>query len=190
MIRKINGLYFLIMLTYSIVDKIYGTSYMDILYSSGLGIGLISIVLSAEDFMTMIFEYPSGIIADKMGRKRTTAIGMFILAVGYLLFIISKNFWFFVLAAFFKSLGVSLFSGSPQSWYYEELKKIDELKVREKSIPLLRSLINIVCIIVLGMCTLLFSVSNLFPMSIAIVLLIGVSLLIYIRGTELWKCKC
>ncbi len=184
MIRKINGLYFLIMLTYSIVDKIYGTSYMDILYNSGLGIGLISIVLSAEDFMTMIFEYPSGIIADKMGRKRTTAIGMFILAVGYLLFIISKNFWFFVLAAFFKSLGVSLFSGSPQSWYYEELKKIDELKVREKSIPLLRSLINIVCIIVLGMCTLLFSVSNLFPMSIAIVLLIGVSLLIYIRGTD------
>ena len=64
MIRKINGLYFLIMLTYSIVDKIYGTSYMDILYNSGLGIGLISIVLSAEDFMTMIFEYPSGIIAD------------------------------------------------------------------------------------------------------------------------------
>lgn len=184
MTKKINTIYFIIMLTYGVVDKIYGTSYMDILYRSGLGIGLISIILSAEDFMVMIFEYPSGLIADRVGRKKTTAIGMFILMFGYLVFILSKNFWFFILAAVLKALGNALFSGSPQSWYYEELKAANQLDVRKKAIPILRSAMNAVCIVVLGACTLAFSASQLLPMELAIVLLLIVSLIIFFKGKD------
>ncbi|WP_305152941.1 MFS transporter [uncultured Dubosiella sp.] len=183
-IKKINAIYFLILLAYGAVDKIYGSSFMEILYSSGIGVGLISVLLSIEDFLLLVFEFPSGMIADRIGRKKASAIGLFVLMLGYIAFIVSKNFLVFVVAAILKSAGNALFSGSPQSWYYEELKEKDALKERETIIPVLRGVMNAVCIGVLLLCTMFFAASRTLPMLLAIAILGVVSVVTLVVGKD------
>lgn len=183
-LKKINFLYFFMIVSYNVVDKIYGSSFMNIFYTSGLSIGLISIALSIEDFLLVLFEYPSGFIADKIGRKTCTSLGFFLLIIGFFIFIISKNFLFFIIAAFFKALGNAMFSGSPQSWYYEELKKKNELKKREKYIPILRSLLQGISVVTLLFCTPLFTLSSQLPIYIAIIVLLIASFIILFVGKD------
>ncbi|MDB4335010.1 MFS transporter [bacterium] len=70
----------------------------------------------------VIFEIPSGYIADVIGRRKTLLIGAILGTVGFALYAISKNYWFFLAAEITLGIGQSFISGADSAMMYDSLK--------------------------------------------------------------------
>jgi MFS family permease len=76
----------------------------------------------------VLFEFPSGIMADYLKRKYALALGSLLSGIAAMLFFntgymeFSEPFWWFLLAAFFEGVGNSFQSGSDQAMLYDYLK--------------------------------------------------------------------
>ena len=68
-----------------------------------------------------IFEVPSGILADKYGRKRMLSLNSFLSAIEMLLLLFAHDFWQFALAVFLAGVGKALSSGSENALLYDSL---------------------------------------------------------------------
>ena len=74
------------------------------MYSQGVTDVQIGLILSIAMFVQVFFSFFGGIITDKMGRKFTTMMGDFFgWSVACLIWSISGNFWFFLIAVLFNS---------------------------------------------------------------------------------------
>jgi len=71
----------------------------------------------------LLFEVPTGILADKIGRKYTMSAGAFITALACLAYGSVPNFIVFLAAEFIFALGISLISGADQALLYELLQE-------------------------------------------------------------------
>jgi len=79
----------------------FATVYM---YSLGVRDVEIGLILSIAMVVQVAFSFLGGIIADKYGRKRTTMLGDFFgWVVPCLIWAVSQNFWFFLIAVLFNS---------------------------------------------------------------------------------------
>lgn len=79
----------------------FATVYM---YSLGVRDVEIGLILSIAMVMQVAFSFLGGIIADKLGRKRTTMLGDFFgWVVPCLIWAVSQNFWFFLVAVLLNS---------------------------------------------------------------------------------------
>lgn len=100
---------------YGAIAIIYFTS---ITGSMGLGMSIFSIVCIAAT----IFEFPTGILSDKIGRKKTVILGTLASLIYAILFAISQNYIILVIAALFEGLERALFSGNNEAMLYDTLK--------------------------------------------------------------------
>ena len=71
-----------------------------------------------------LLEVPTGVIADKFGRKTSIALGLLIKTIATTCYSIIPNFYLFMLAEFLFALGVTLISGADQALIYDSLKKV------------------------------------------------------------------
>ncbi|MBW2187328.1 MAG: MFS transporter, partial [Deltaproteobacteria bacterium] len=69
----------------------------------------------------ILFEIPSGYLADAIGRKKTLIFGSLLGALGYVIYALSFSFSRFLLAMVTLGLGQSLISGSDSAMLYETL---------------------------------------------------------------------
>lgn len=83
--------------------------------------GIIMGVFSATIF---IIEIPSGILADKIGKKNVLLISRFMYLVEVALLAFTNGFWFFLIAKFASGIGVSLSSGTSQALFYDSVKRL------------------------------------------------------------------
>jgi MFS family permease len=84
---------------------------------------------AANAFFTaglVLFEVPTGIVADMRGRRLSYLLGTLTLAISTLLYLlmwrISAPFWAWALASAFLGLGFTFFSGAVQAWLVDALK--------------------------------------------------------------------
>ncbi|KGX84576.1 major facilitator transporter [Pontibacillus litoralis JSM 072002] len=96
-----------------------------ILYLSSMGlslfqIGILQSVLSATMF---VMEMPTGVISDKIGRKRALLLGHIFLIFYFSVFLVSTDFWLFFLGHVFYGIGLSFISGTDQAMLYDSLKE-------------------------------------------------------------------
>lgn len=76
-----------------------------------------------------LFEVPSGIFSDKIGRKKTLALGSVFVIAESLIYIIadgSQSYFFYIISALFFGLSMAFFSGTDDALLYEtasQLKK-------------------------------------------------------------------
>ncbi|MFH1767428.1 MAG: MFS transporter [Patescibacteria group bacterium] len=80
----------------------------------------------AWSVVTLIFEVPSGYLADKIGRKKTLLLGSFILAGAFSIMWFAHGFWMFILVQSLISLSYSMFSGTEEALLYDSLKELKE----------------------------------------------------------------
>lgn len=73
----------------------------------------------------VIFEVPTGYVADIFGRKVSLVLGAILASIGFFGFIIGKSFWEFAMVEFVLSLGTSFISGSDDALLYDSLPKND-----------------------------------------------------------------
>ncbi len=70
-----------------------------------------------------ILEVPSGVIADKYGRKLSIALSGFFIALGSVVFIMAPNFYLFMLGELLWAVGVAVSSGAETAIVYDTLKE-------------------------------------------------------------------
>lgn len=73
----------------------------------------------------VIFEVPTGYLADIFGRKKTLVLGGVSSVIGFSGLAAGSEFWHFAVAEFVLSLGAAFVSGSDSAMLYESLPKDD-----------------------------------------------------------------
>ncbi len=77
-------------------------------------------------FWMFVLEIPTGIVADKYGRKYSIALGGIFSAVSFALFGLVNNYGVFFLADFICVVGITLMSGADKALLYDTLIAIGE----------------------------------------------------------------
>lgn len=86
-------------------------------------IGIIQSILSISMF---IFEFPSGFIGDRYGRRTSLFIGNFMITIYLCIFLFSNNFYQFSMGSIFYGLGLTFISGSNEALVYDNLKGLNK----------------------------------------------------------------
>ncbi len=90
---------------------------------NGLSLTQIMFLQSIFAIAIVLFEVPTGVIADKYGRKHSISIGTIILIVGVGIYSLGFSFWQFALAEIVWALGLTFVSGTDSALVYETLKQ-------------------------------------------------------------------
>lgn len=82
----------------------------------------------------MIFEVPSGAIADRWSRRWVMTIGSVFHTFSYVIWFFANGFWGFLLGYIFRGTGSFLQSGTKEALVYDHLKLLGQEKDYEKYI--------------------------------------------------------
>jgi MFS family permease len=113
---------------YSFLLQLNITSAIWVLYLAFKGMSLIEIgILEAIYHITgLLFELPTGAIADVYGKKFTIVAGRIVSVVSCILMITSNSFWGFALSFVLSSASMNLNSGAAEALVYDSLKELGE----------------------------------------------------------------
>ncbi len=70
----------------------------------------------------LLFEIPSGILADKIGRKKLVVISCILQCFEFFTLVYANNFWHFAIITFSSGIGSALSSGAFNALLYDSLK--------------------------------------------------------------------
>jgi len=99
---------------YYVVAILY---FSEVTHSYTLGLSIFSIVQVAQ----ALFELPTGIYSDKIGRCKSLILGTIISILSVIFYAIGQWYWVLVVGAILEGLYRSLFSGNNDALLYESL---------------------------------------------------------------------
>lgn len=82
--------------------------FSQVTHSYALGAGVISLAY----ITSALFDIPTGIFADRIGRKKTMILGAVTAVLFVTFYAIGGNFWFLAIGAFFEGLSRAFYSGN------------------------------------------------------------------------------
>jgi len=82
----------------------------------------VAILIALWSFFAIIFEIPTGILADRTNRKTMLVIGCLLKGACFLIWYFGHHFWLFALGFSFWALGSALASGTEESLIFDSLK--------------------------------------------------------------------
>lgn len=91
------------------------------LYRVNLDYGRMFVLEALFSVSMMLLEVPTGVVADKWGRKISLMLGTSFLALGFLAFGIFRSFWVLAAAEVVCALGMTFVSGADKAFLYEYL---------------------------------------------------------------------
>ena len=89
-------------------------------------------VFSIANISGALFEIPTGIFSDKIGRKYTTMLGGLAYTISGIFYAIGINYWWLFAGAVMGGLGRSFYSGNNDALLYDSLNKSDRKEELEK----------------------------------------------------------
>ncbi len=96
--------------------------------ANGLSLTKIMILQSLFAISIVFWELPTGVFADKFGRKKSLVLGAFFLAAGLLVYSLGFTFWQFFAAEFIWAIGLCFISGADSAFIYDTLKQTKKEK--------------------------------------------------------------
>lgn len=101
------------------------TTSVETVYFRGAGFTFaqIGIIWSTYLVTSALLDFPTGNVADKLGRKTTYCTGLLFMAMGHWMYAFSHSLDFFLLGAFCFGFGEAQVSGSLVAWLVDEEKK-------------------------------------------------------------------
>lgn len=78
-------------------------------------------IFGATMLSSAIFEVPTGILSDKVGRKYTIVLGSWSRLLAYIFYAIGFSYWFLLVGAIFEGLSRSFYSGNNDALLYDTL---------------------------------------------------------------------
>lgn len=137
--RETRNLYVSMMSLYELADKLFGATYVAFMRAQDLSIAQISNLFSIQQILQAVFDYPTGTISDKIGRKKITGYGFIVWGTGILLYAFAVNFWTFLPAMVFMALGLALISGAPSAWLVDQMIRHGIYEERNQILPKLQA---------------------------------------------------
>jgi MFS family permease len=120
------------------IPLIYGADFLNALlfiipvwvafYRQYLSFTQISLMTSVAIAIGIVFEMPTGAVADFFGRKKSIALGMMVYAFGACLIGFAHNGWMIIAGALINGIGNTFISGASTAVLYETLKEVGEEK--------------------------------------------------------------
>jgi len=92
------------------------------LISKGLSFTEIMVLQSISAIAVVLFEVPTGAVADKIGRKESILLGALLWAISLGFYVVGTSFPMFILAEVIFSLGATFKSGADNALIYDSLK--------------------------------------------------------------------
>lgn len=133
-------------------------------------------ILSLESVLVLFIflsEVPTGILADKIGRKNTIILGCIVNLIGSILFLLSNNYILFIIVFALSGIGIALFSGTIEAYIYDYLKEKQIENQMKKYIGLYYSYCTIGSVIasIIGsiICKNLEEISFIYALSITVI---------------------
>lgn len=109
---------FLVSVAYSLPHSILTV----ILLAKGLSLSQILIIQSAYSIAIVLFEFPSGLLADNYSRKNLYSLSMLFLIIMFLIVLFSNQFYLIFAAWFCYGIAAALDSGTLDAYIINQLK--------------------------------------------------------------------
>ncbi len=90
--------------------------------------------------IVLLSEIPSGIFADRYGRKKCLIWADFLITSGLFLLAVSQNFWHIVLGQAFCGVGIAFVSGAKDALIFDGLKELGQQKTFTKVLSKLNTI--------------------------------------------------
>ncbi len=105
--------------------SLFPMAILTVFYRQDLGMSMTEIMLVQGGFglAMVLFEFPSGYLADRIGYRRTLVIAAILNAIGWSIYARADGIGGVVLGEIVLGIGISLVSGSDQALLYESLKE-------------------------------------------------------------------
>ena len=81
----------------------------------------IGIVLSASTLVWILAEIPSGVFADRFGRKQSIIVGNILVVLGSIFYVTAHVYWFIAVGLLISAVGRAFISGSFEALIYDDL---------------------------------------------------------------------
>lgn len=125
-----------------------------IYYVSQAGLNPLQLVLlgTIMELAILVFEIPTGLVADFFGRKKSFVIGTFIIGLAHLLEGSFPTFWAIAIGAALWGIGWTFISGAETAWIADELenKDLDDVFLKGARYSSLGSFIGIIISVLLA----------------------------------------
>lgn len=125
-----------------------------IYYVSQAGLNPLQLVLigTIMECTVLLFEIPTGLVADFFGRKKSLVIGTFIIGAAHLLEGSFPAFWAIAVGAALWGIGWTFISGAEQAWVADELenKELDQVFLKGAQYSSLGSFMGIIASVLLA----------------------------------------
>lgn len=125
-----------------------------IYYVSQAGLNPLQLVLigTIMELTVLLFEIPTGLVADFFGRKKSLVVGTFIIGVAHILEGSFPTFWVIAVGAALWGIGWTFISGAEQAWIADELenKDLDQVFLKGAQYSSLGSFIGIIVSVLLA----------------------------------------
>lgn len=133
--RRVVGVYLSTSGLFTLATSlIWGVNTLFLL-DAGLDIFQVMVVNSAFSAGQVLFEVPTGVVADTIGRKASFLFGIFTLFVSTLLYLVSAEYqwgiWGFVGASLLLGLGFTFQTGAVDAWLVDALDHLEYEVPRE-----------------------------------------------------------
>ena len=135
----------------SVPDTILNSFLTLYLLDRGCSYSEIGILWSIYLGSCALVDYPTGGLADKFGRRKIYAFGLFVTAISYIILCVSNAFILFVVSYLVKGIGTSQMTGALTSW----LACDGNEKVYENSIKKSRLFLSIMNVIIPILCVII-----------------------------------
>lgn len=145
--EKTRLLYLVFMSIYELADKLYGAIHIAYMRLIGLTLKQISQIVGICEILLAVFDFPTGAIADKIGRKKIAAYGFLTMGIGFIIYANSSGFWMVLLARAVLVLGVALLSGAPSAWLVDKMISEGVYDKKEEILPKISGVIQFFSII-------------------------------------------
>lgn len=123
--------------------------FATVITSDPFQLAILGVVLETS---TLLFEIPTGIIADVYSRKKSIVIGYIIWGLGFLIQGLIPTYGMVLLSQLVWGLGFTFVSGAPEAWLVDELGEEDAMPlfVRGSQIGQITSILGIIVATLIG----------------------------------------
>lgn len=120
--RRFNNTQKIALITF--FSSLYFYSHVGMLYLQERGLNLLqaSSIWSIIVGTIFVAEVPTGVIADRIGRKYSVMMAMALQLLGEVLYLFSRSYWAFALIAMIAGVGFAFSSGAVEALIYDTLK--------------------------------------------------------------------
>ncbi len=121
----------------------------------------------------IIVEVPSGILADKWGRKKVFAISSLFAIFQVAMLVYATNYWHFILASILSAVSYSFLSGTNTAFFYDTLKQLKKEDQFERLWARQEIFQQIPLVIAFTLSGFLYEFSPLLPFQLSLIFLVA-----------------